>query len=291
MKIKNEKLAARLIALVLCAAPMLAQELKVPESATAGEGASISTTGSGSATLIITGPGTAIKRSVQRGESTSFSGDELAYAGRYTAILQSGSDTTARSFYVGAGKPGKLNFMARPSRVPVAHPDVISGVVFVLDRNDNLVTTPTPVNFQLGVNGSAATSRPVTSKNGVAWIKAASGKQEGPAQFTASVGDVSARRVVQQVASDPCNLRMKVRAEGSSLQLETEPIKDCSGNPVPDGTIVTFSETAGDRGRSTVDARVKHGIAKATLPANRGATLSVASGVVLGNEIRWRGGE
>jgi hypothetical protein len=266
-----------------------AQELRVPKQAIAGEGASLSTSGSGKATLYLVGPGTTLKRDVQLGGEISLSADELADAGRYTAILRGNGEPSSQSFYVVAGKPAKLNFMARPSRVPVAHPDVISGTVFVLDRNDNLVVSPTPVKFQLGVNGGATTNREVTSKNGIAWIKAASGKREGAAQFTASVGNVSEKRVVQQVASDPCNLRMKAEREGQNLRLETEPVKDCSGNPVPDGTIVTFSESSGDRGRSTVDARVKHGIARAIMPAVPGATLSVASGVVLGNEIRWGG--
>jgi hypothetical protein len=284
---KTLKSTLVLLALATLTAPLLAQELRVPHQALAGEGASLSTTGSGKATLYVVGPGTTLKREEQLGGEISLSGDELANAGRYTAILLCKGEPAAQSFYVVAAKPAKLNFMARPSRVPVAHPDVISGTVFVLDRNDNLVTTPTPVNFQLGVNGSA-TNRSVTSKNGVAWTKAASGNREGAAQFTVSVGDVSEKRVVQQVASDPCNLRMKAQREGQNLRLETEPVKDCSGNAVPDATIETFSESSGgDRGRSTVDARVKHGIARATLPAVPGSTLSVASGVVLGNEIRW----
>jgi hypothetical protein len=274
--------------ILLSATAAFAQDLQVPQNAVAGEGASISTSGSGSATFYLTGPGTSLKRDIKRGETISLSGDDLAYAGRYTAVLDGGG---AQSFFVNPAKPAKLNFMARPSRVPVAHPDVISGVVLVLDRNDNLVTTPTTVNFQLGVAGSAPTTRPIQSKNGVAWIKAGSGNREGAAQFTASVGDISAKRVIQQVASDPCNLRMKAQADGKNIQLQTEPIKDCSGNAVPDGTIVTFSEAAGARGRSTVDARVKHGVARATLPSVPGATLSVASGVVLGNEIHWGGGE
>jgi hypothetical protein len=289
MKILNRQ---TLVAVLLLSCSVAwAQELKLPQTAVAGEGVTIGTTGSGSATLYITGPGTALKRELTRGDTVSLTGDEIAYAGHYTAVLKSGSETTAQNFYVLAGQPAKLNFMARPSRVPVAQPDVISGVVFVLDRNDNLVTAPTPVNFQLGVNGGATTSHAITSKNGLAWIKAASGKQEGAAQFTASIGNISAKRVVQQVASDPCNLRMKAQPAGSSIEVQTDLVKDCSGNPVPDGTIVTFTETAGAHGRSTVDARVKHGIARATLPANPGATLSVASGVVLGNEIHWGGGE
>jgi len=72
--------------------------------------------------------------------------------------------------------------------------------------------------------------------------------------------------------------------------VETDPIRDCSGNLVPDGTIVTFIQND-KTGKSTVDARIKKGVARAVLPAVPGTTISVASGVVLGNEVRWGGGE
>jgi hypothetical protein len=96
--------------------------------------------------------------------------------------------------------------------------------------------------------------------------------------------------VVQQVAAEACNLRMKAQPQGNAILVETEPIKDCSGNPVPDGTIVTFTETDAS-GISTVDARIKKDVARAELPASRSATINVASGVVLGNEIHWGDGQ
>jgi hypothetical protein len=97
------------------------------------------------------------------------------------------------------------------------------------------------------------------------------------------------KRVVQETASDPCNLRMRVQPSKNGVTVETEPVKDCAGNPVPDGTIVTFTATS-PKGRSTIDARIKKGIAKADLPPMQNATLSVASGVVVGNEIHVGGG-
>jgi hypothetical protein len=51
---------------------------------------------------------------------------------------------------------------------------------------------------------------------------------------------------------------------------------------------VTFT-SVDENGRSTVDARIKRGIAQAELPASQQATISVAAGVVIGNEIRWGG--
>jgi hypothetical protein len=84
-------------------------------------------------------------------------------------------------------------------------------------------------------------------------------------------------------------LKMSARPEGQRIALQTEPVRDCRGNPVTDGTIVTFTESSNGR-QSVVDVPLKRGIAKTDMPAYNGAVISVASGVVLGNEIRWRGG-
>jgi hypothetical protein len=177
-----------------------------------------------------------------------------------------------------------LNFLARPSRVPVARERVISGVVFVFDQYQNMVLRPTPVKFSLSVNGSGA-SQTVESHDGVAWINSSSAKKAGAAQFLASVGDTTVRRVVQQVASDPCNLRMHVgQITDGFVIVETDPIRDCTGNPVPDGTIVSFTQTD-STGRSAVVARIKKGVARAQLPYAEDANISVAAGVVLGNEL------
>ena len=93
-------------------------------------------------------------------------------------------------------------------------------------------------------------------------------------------------RIIQQVPGDPCGLRLKARPAGKDVALETDPLRDCSGNAVPDGTIVTFTESYGGR-QTTVDVPLKHGIAQTELPAYDGARISAATGVVLGNEIRW----
>jgi hypothetical protein len=153
-----------------------------------------------------------------------------------------------------------------------------------------LVFEPTPVTFTLSVGGTAA-SQSVTTKNGVAWVRSSSAKKAGAAQFIAKAGDVAVTRVVQQVASDPCNLRMHIAGRSKNgVTVQTDPIRDCTGNPVPDGTIVTFIETD-QTGRSVVDARIKKGIATAELPESSKAHITVASGVVLGNELNVGGGE
>ncbi|HUQ50440.1 MAG TPA: hypothetical protein VM056_07000 [Terriglobales bacterium] len=277
-----------LLIIATCTLSLAAAELQLPAQVVAGAGITIS---GGSGTLYISGPGTAIKREIKGGESVTIAGEDLRNAGRYLALLKSGSETTAKWFVVEPGPVGSMNFLARPSRVPVSAPDVISGVAFVFDEYQNLVLQPTPVTFELSVEGGPKYSKAITSKDGIAWIKAGSGRSQGAAQFVASVGSVSARRVVQQVASDPCNIHMKAQRQKDDILVETDPLRDCSGNPVPDGTIVTFIQSGGGKGRSTVDARVKRGTARATLPVVPGSILSVASGVILGNEIRWGGGQ
>jgi hypothetical protein len=262
------------------ASTVQAAELNVPATAPAGQELKIAASGSG--TLFLFGPASAVKREVSAGEVT-LTADELKHAGRYSVVI--GEDRA--SFFVTAAKPESLAFIARPSRVPAARPDVISGTVFVFDRNQNLVISPAPVKFDIAVEGNT-NSRTVQSKYGVAWVKMPSSSRAGAAQFTASLAGNEVRRVVQLTASDPCNISMKASPSQNGILVETAPIRDCSGNPVPDGTIVTFS-SVDSKGKSTVDARIKKGIARAELPASNNALISVASGVVVGNEIRWGG--
>jgi hypothetical protein len=264
-------------------------ELRIPAKAVAGENLSIGTGGSGDATLLLIGPGEVIKHKIRLGENAEIKGEELHHAGRWIAIVRGGSPQS-QVFWVEPGKPENLSFLARPSRVPVAKSGVISGVAFVFDQFQNLVVQPTPVTFTLSVGGTSA-SHTATSKDGVAWVNSSSAPKAGAAQFVAKVGAVAVNRVVQQVASDPCNLRMHIAGRSKDqITVQTDPIRDCTGNPVPDGTIVTFIETD-KTGRSVVDARIKKGIARADLPGTDSANITVASGVVLGNELHVGGGQ
>ena len=277
------RIALTMLCVILLGALAFA-DLKAPKQATAGEGITITASDGGE--LLLYGPGGASKRKVSAGE-VQIPGEEVRAAGHYIAVM---GDSSA-DFYVVAAKPSTLNFLARPSRVPVSHPDAISGVAFVFDDFQNLVQKPAAVKFDLSVKNSAAAIRSVETKNGIAWTRMPSATKEGAAQFVASVpGGTPVRRVVQQVASDACDLHMKAQKTEKAIVVETDPIKDCSGNAVPDGTIVTFTEVT-DKGRSTVDARIKRGTAKAELPLAASGTISVASGVVTGNELHIGGGQ
>ena len=256
---------------------------------TAGEAATISTTGSGKATFYLVGPGVANKSDISLGSEISLRAQDLRDSGQYFATLCSDSCHSA-SFFVMPAKPANLAFLVHPSRVPVAASDAVSGVAIAFDQFGNLVRDPGTVNFQLTAGKASLLSRAVTAHDGIAWFRATSGKSAGPLQVVASLGDLSARRNVQEVASEPCNLRITGQRTKDGLMVETEPVHDCAGNPVPDGTIVSFTATDAS-GKSTVDAPIKRGIARAEIAASGPVVVSVASGVAMGNELRMGGGQ
>jgi len=268
--------------------------LRFPETVEAGTTFSVPTTGSGQATLYIAGPGEALRRKIQLGENIAFGPDDLHNAGHYIAFLVAGSSSQNSQFEVVAShQPATVSFLAKPSRLPVNLSNGVSGVAYVFDIFRNLVLQPQPVSFELSDSTGRTQSRTATTRNGVAWVKMNSAAKAGPAQFQAAAGNVRNKRIIEQVPGDPCSIRMTARGSGQKekerIALETEPVRDCNGNPVPDGTIVTFTETYRG-GQSTVDVPLKRGVARTEMPARNGAVISVAAGVVMGNEIRWSGG-
>lgn len=277
---------------LLFAGVAFAANLRLPDKAVAGKDITIGTSGSGEATLYVVGPGTGIRKQVKLGEDIQLKGEQFRHSGYYELVLSSGDGTGSEEMYVAPAAPEKINFLARPSRVPVGEPKVIAGTAFVFDQYENLVVNPTPVTFTLTVPGAPSKVEHTTSKDGVAYLQTGSGTKAGPGQFVVTIGDTAVRRVVEETASEPCNLRFTVHRDKEGLIAQTDPVRDCSGNPVPDGTIVTFISSEPGHGKSTIDARVKKGVARAILPPVPGATISAASGVVLSsNEVRWGGGE
>jgi hypothetical protein len=270
--------------------------MSLPKQVRAGDAFSIQTTGSGKATLYIVGFGGVLRQELQLGGTTSIAAGVLHNAGQYLATLVGESSRDEGRFdVIPASQVANVSFLAKPSRLSVGLHNGISGAVYIFDANRNLITAPTPVSFQLSgvsqvpqLSGTSGVTqvRTATARNGCAWTQMDSAAKEGNAQFAARVGDVSATRIIQEVPGDPCGLRMSARPSGQKIELETDPLRDCSGNAVPDGTVVTFTEVY-DGKQTTVDVPLKRGIAQVELPAYNGAKISAATGVVLGNEIRW----
>jgi hypothetical protein len=259
----------------------------VPKQVQAGSAFSIPTSGNGKAVLYIVGFGQVLRRDVDLGTAAAFAQGEVHNAGEYTVVIAGAAGTDAAVLSVTpADKVANVSFLAKPSRLPVSLHNGISGAAYIFDAYQNLITTPTPVSFELAVPSGATQTKNTVARNGYAWTQMDSASKEGAAQFTARAGDIASTRIIQQVPGDPCGLRLKARPAGKDVALETDPLRDCSGNAVPDGTIVTFTEAYGGK-QTTVDVPLKRGIAQTELPAHDGAKISAATGVVLGNEIVW----
>jgi hypothetical protein len=279
--------SATAILLLSCLGWTQVEGIHAPEKATAGSAVTLTSEGSGEGNLYLVAPDQTSSRQVKVGESMQLSPDQTRAAGRYLAILcpAKAEGCKSASFWIDGDKVSSLSFIVHPSRVPVGRGDAISGIVFSFDRYQNLVLARAPVQFRLSSGGKEILSREVPLADGVAWLRTNSGKNAGPAELSASIGEVTAKRIVHEVASDPCNLRIKAERTAKGLAVETEPVRDCAGNPVPDGTIVTFTKTDA-AGKATVDAPIKRGIARAEMTSSGSAVISVASGVVMGNELR-----
>jgi hypothetical protein len=263
------------------------EALKLPKSIKAGSAFSIKNAGVGEATLYIIGPGQVLKRDVKAGDTEYFPAKSLYNAGHYVVILTQASGTQTGSFDVTpTSTPDKLSFLANPSRLPIGVRHGISGAVYVFDAYGNLITAPTPVSFEFSSPTGAVQKDHATTSLGRAWTEMDSTSQQGRSKFEARVGEVTSERIIRQVPGDPCTLKMRAQQSGQQLQLQTDPVRDCSGNAVPDGTIVTFTETYAG-GQSTVDVPLKRDIAEVKMPLHSGARFTVASGVVLGNQIGW----
>jgi hypothetical protein len=259
--------------------------MTVPKTVEAGTSFSIQTTGSGNATLYIVGTGQILKRSVPMGQSAYFPVGSLYSAGHYLVVLVTESSTETSSFdVVPATIPATLNFIAKPSRLPVGLHGGITGAAYVFDAYHNLIANPTPVSFEL-IGPSGSTQKAIMdTRNGAAWTVMNSTSQQGVDKFVARAGQVSSMRVIGQVPGDPCGLKMNAQKSAEQVRLATDPVRDCNGNAVPDGTIVTFTETYNGV-QSTIDQPLKHGIAEVKMSDHDGARFSVASGVVMGNQI------
>jgi hypothetical protein len=280
---------------LLCAFVLSAKalELHPPAVVEAGQAFSINIDGSGQATFYLIGPDHVVKRSVNLGSDLQIQSSDVRTAGRYQVILcDSSSSCTSSTFQVKGAQPGHLSFFLHPSRVPVSSRDSIDATAFVFDQYFNLVLTPAAVDFRVAPASGAAFSRQSSTQNGVAWIRMDSTPHEGKVQVTAALpnarGKVEEARVIQQVAAEACALRMRAVPSGNLVTLETDPVRDCSGNALPDGTVVSFT-MADQAGKSTVDVPIKKGVARTQFSVHGPAQISVACGVVLGNDLAFNG--
>jgi hypothetical protein len=274
---------------IVFAAPAFSQKaaIQTPSSVSAGNPLTVTTNGSGAATLYLMGPSHVHKQSIKLGQNVEISGQDLAVSGTYQAVICGSEGCVNATFQVLPAKPARLAFLLHPSRVPVSTPNAVNGTALVSDRYHNTVLASAKVDFHMSLGEESAT-RSVQAVHGIAWFEMGSRPKQGALRVVASIDDTAEPRVIQQVASEACGLRISAAPAGRIVKLQTDPIRDCAGNPLPDGTIVSFTKTDA-AGKSTVDTPIKKDKATAQFELSGPAHISVACGVVVGNELTLGG--
>ena len=258
--------------------------LHAPSTVSAGSPFTVSAGGQGKATFYLLGPAHVSKRTIELGQDISIRGEEVTASGAYQAVACDSNGCTSAIVHVLPSSPARLSFLLHPSRVPVSAPKAVNATALVFDRFRNTVIAPAKVDFRLSLAGEPVTTRTVQTVRGVASFQMDARPKQGALEVVASLGETAEPRVIQQVASEACGLRMTAVPGDGTVKLQTDPIRDCAGNPLPDGTIVSFTKTD-NAGRSTVDTPIKKERASAQFGVSGPARISVACGVVSGNEI------
>src|SRR5947208_16288419 len=102
-----------------------AAELHAPAQVKAGSAFSLTSSGSGQATLYLVGPASVSKRKVELGSGIAVESNEVQHAGRYTAVVWSGGNCASANFYVVAAEASTLILLVLPSLGRVGRPDHI----------------------------------------------------------------------------------------------------------------------------------------------------------------------
>lgn len=262
---------------------------RAPSSVPAGHAFSISVAGKGKATLYLLGPAHVSKRTIELGQEVSIRGEDVTASGLYQVVVCDSKGCGNTVLPVLPSSPARLSFLLHPSRVPVSAPNAVNATALVFDRYHNTVLAPTKVDFRLSLGDQLVSTRSLQTVHGVAAFQMDARPKQGALEVLASLGDTKEPRIIQQVASEACGVRMTATPAGHSVTLQTDPIKDCAGNPLPDGTVVSFTKID-SAGKSTVDTPIKKDRATARFEVSGPARISVACGVVSGNELSVGGG-
>jgi hypothetical protein len=178
-----------------------------------------------------------------------------------TATVVATVSSIAQSIQIaltGAGNPAQIILLADATVIPISGTTVITAEV--LDDQGNNVTDGTAVNFATNLSGTGVT--PVaTTTDGVATATFSAGTSAGVATVTATSGSATASLSItiragaagslEFVSADP----ILIGVRGSALPQKstiTFRARDVNGNPVADGTQVTFTLISGLGGGEAV---------------------------------------
>ena len=156
----------------------------------------------------------------------------------------------------------------------------------VTDTGGNIITDGTPVNFTASAGTLSAASAETFGGN--ASVILTSATTVGPSLITATAGGVSSSATVSFTAgaADGANTTLSaspgvIPADAASISQVTLAAADANGNPVVDGTTVSFTTTAGSlsaAAASTTNGRANVNLTSST--SNETATVAAVIGTV-----------
>ncbi|MGQ9731858.1 MAG: invasin domain 3-containing protein [Candidatus Zipacnadales bacterium] len=167
----------------------------------------------------------------------------------------------------------RIVLIANPKQIPADGESTSTVTAVVADARGNPVPDGTEVHFTTSI-GVVRPARAVTT-DGVAEAVLQSSTEAGKAVVVARVGEVKSRVKVEFVEADMgggktlfvTSSSTSIVADGESTVEITALAKTANNNPVPDGTLIRFSTSAGTIFPAT--AKTSDGIARATLRSDR----------------------
>jgi adhesin/invasin len=219
------------------------------------------------------GSASPVTRVTTNGVATATLSSTVAGLAKVTATVGLSSTTAQVTFT--PGPPANLSLIAAPSTLPVGNLSALTATV--TDQFGNPVVNGTAVSFTTNLGSASPVTRVTT--NGVATATLSS-MLPGTAVVTATVGSLNATRLVTFTPGPPTNLSLA--AAPSTLQVGnlsalTATVTDQFGNPVVNGTVVSFTTNLGSA--SPVTRVTTNGVATATLSSTVAGLATVTATV------------
>jgi adhesin/invasin len=214
-----------------------------------------------------------VTRVTTNGVATATLSSTVAGLAKVTATVGLSSTTAQVTFT--PGPPTNLSLIAAPSTLQVGNLSALTATV--TDQFGNPVVNGIVVSFTTNLGSASPVTRVTT--NGIATATLSS-TLPGTAVVTATVGSLSATRPVTFTPGSPANLAL-VAAPSTlpvgNLSTLTATVADQFGNPVANGTVVSFTTNLGSA--SPVTRVTTNGVATATLSSTVAGLATVTATV------------
>jgi len=170
------------------------------------------------------------------------------------------------------GLPSQITVIAYPTSIGL-NGQTSAITATVKDVGGNLVGDGTGVTFRTSLGSLGSITVTKTTTNGAATATLTSQTTAGTATVTATADSAVGTTNVAFVPDPPHTVAVtanppSIPANGISTSTITAVVKDQYGNNVRDGTVVTFTTTAGSLGSTTVTKTTVNGVATAALTSS-----------------------